>query len=324
MRRFLAAVSAVIVAFASASVAAEPSTGFPNQPVKLLVGYAAGGSVDIVAPSYARRLSELLGASVVIENRGGAGGGVAAQAVARSAPNGYTLYFAASPTFTILPAIQKAGFDPGSDFQPVGVVANYTNVLMVAADSPYRSVADLVAAAKANRGALSYGSAGNGASNHFSGLMLSEFAGVELLHVPFKGNAPAISEVMAGRLTMLFDLSSTAISQIKGGRLRALAVTSRERNPAFPDVPTMIESGYKDFEFSGWLGVLAPAGLPPGVLSRLVDANRRIVADPAFRAEMLDSGYEMARATEDAMPQRIVREGRMFTAMAKRLNVKLD
>ena len=309
------------IAVAGLAMPARAADAFPTQPIRLLVGYAPGGSVDIVARSYARRLAELLGQSVVVDNRGGASGSVAAQAVAKAPPNGYTLYFVASPTVTITPALQKTPFDPIKDFQPIGLVATYTNVLLVNNESRYQSVADLVRQARANPGSVTYGSSGRGSSNHLSGELLAEKAHVKLTHVPYKGNAPALVDLMAGRISLLFDLNTTAINQVTGGKMRALAVTSAERNPMFPDVPTMMEAGFKDFEFSGWLGVLGPAGLPKSVADTLVDANRKILADPAFRKEMAASGYGIPQSTPEGLAARIESEGRMFVELAKRANL---
>ena len=309
-----------------AGAGSAPVTGadFPTQPIRLMVGYAPGGSVDIVARVYAQRLGTILGQSVVVENRGGASGTIAAQAVVKAAPDGYTLYFVASPTVTITPALQKTAYDPIKDFQAIASVAIYTNVLLVNSGSPHKTVADVVKQARDQPGSVTYGSAGVGASNHLSGELLADKAGVKLTHVPYKGNAPAMTDLMAGRITLLFDLNTTAINQTKAGKVRALAVTSAERNPMFPEVPTMIESGYKDFEFNGWLGVLGPAGMSKLVVQTLATATQKILADPAFRAEMAASGYSIVESTPDALLARMAREGKMFTDLAQRANLRQE
>ncbi len=310
----------------SAGAGSAPAAGadFPTQPIRLMVGYAAGGSVDIVARSYAQRLGAILGQPVLVDNRGGASGTIAAQAVVKAVPDGYILYFVASPTVTITPALQKTAFDPLKDFQAIASVANYTNVLLVNSDSAYKSVADVVKQARAQPGSVTYGSAGVGASNHLSGELLADKAGVKLTHVPYKGNAPAMTDLIAGRISLLFDLNTTAFNQTKGGKVRALAVTSAERNPMFPEVPTMIESGYKDFEFTGWLGVLGPAGMAQPVVLTLATATQKILADAVFRAEMAASGYSISESTPDALLVRMAREGKMFAELVERANLRQE
>lgn len=322
MHRFL--VRGLCVMLLAGAGGASARADFPTQPIRLMVGYEAGGSVDIVARVYAQRLGALLGQSVIVDNRGGASGMIAARVVAKAVPNGYTLYFVASPTVTITPALQKTGYDPIKDFQAIASVVNYTNVMLVNSGSPYKTVADVVKQAREQPGSVTYGSAGVGSSNHLSGELLADKAGVKLTHVPYKGNAPAMVDLMADRITLLFDLNTTAINQIKGGKMRALAVTSAERNPMFPEVPTMIETGYKDFEFSGWLGVLGPAGMSKLVVQTLATATQKILADPAFRAEMAASGYSISESTPDALLTRMAREGKMFRDLAQRANLRQE
>ncbi|NYT62521.1 tripartite tricarboxylate transporter substrate binding protein [Alcaligenaceae bacterium] len=303
---------------------ASYATDFPVQPIRLMVGYSPGGSVDIVARAFAQKLGTLLKQSVVVENRGGASGTIAAQAVVKAAPDGYTLYFVASPTVTITPAITKTPFDPAKDFSPIGTVVDYTNVLLVNSESPYKTVADLIAQAKANPGSITYGSAGVGASNHLSGELLADKANVKLTHVPYKGNAPALTDLMAGRISVVFDLNTTARNQVNGGKVRALAVTSAVRNPMFPDVPTMMESGYKDFEFTGWLGLLGPAGTPAPVVQKLALATQSIAQDKDFMEQMAASGYVMSSGTPAQLSARMKREGDMFRDLAERANLRQE
>lgn len=312
-----------LCAMLCAGAGSAPAVGadFPTRPITLLVGYSAGGSVDIVARVYAQRLGTILSQPVVVENRGGAGGAIAAQAVANAAPNGYTLYFVASPTVTLTPAMQKTAYDPIKDFQAIASVVSYTQVLLVNSGSPYKTVADVVKQAREQPGSVSYGSAGVGALNHLAGERLAVDAGVKLTHVPYKGNAPAMTDLIAGRISLLFDVNTTAVNQTKGGKARALAVISAERNPMFPEVPTMIESGYKDFEFDPWFGVLGPAGTSKLVVQMLATATQKILADPAFRAGMAASGYSILESTPDALLARMAREGKMYTDLVQRANL---
>ena len=309
------------LSLAPLSLATAQST-YPNQPIRLMVGYSPGGSVDIVAREFAQHLGEAFKQSVVVENRGGASGTVAAQAVARSSPDGHTLYFVASPTVTITPAMQDLAFDPLKDFKSVASVVSYTNVMLVNAESPYKDIKALVADAKANPNKLTYGSAGVGASNHLSGELLEDHAGIEMTHVPYKGNAPAQGDLIANRITILFDLNTTAKSLVESGRVKALAVTSGERNPMFPDVQTMIEAGYPDFVFEGWLGILAPADTPDEVVAALSDATDKILANEAFRQRMQSSGYTIVESTPKQLHDRIAKEGEQFRDLVKRANLR--
>ena len=306
---------ALTLVFACA-VSFAQSTSFPNQPIKLVVGYSPGGSVDIVARKYGQKLGELLGQSVIIENKAGASGTLAANQVKNAPANGYTLYFVASPTISITPAVTNTSFDPIKDFAPVGSVVKYTNVLLVGQQSPFKSLKDLVDFGKKNPGVLTYASAGNGSSNHLSGVLLSKYAGVEMTHVPFKGNAPAMAELMANRVSILFDLNTTAVAQVQSGGVRALALTSPVRNKKLPDVPTMMELNYADFKFEGWIGLLAPAQTSPEIIAKLAEANHQVTHDAKFIADMENSGYDMDAVTTAELKQRISADYQFFKKLA--------
>ncbi len=308
-----------VLAFASltGAVAGHAEESYPSRPVELVLGYAAGGSADFVARAYAERLSKELGQSVVVINQGGASGAIAGERVSRAAPDGHTLNFVASPTMTLTPLVTKVPFDPIKDFQPVAPVVGYAQVLLVSAQSPFESLADLVNHAKKHPGELIFGSSGVGSLSFMAGKFLESKASIELTHVPYKGNGPALADVIGGHIAFLFDLPTTAIAQIKGGRVRALAVTSSSRNPMLPDVPTMKESGYPDFELTAWLGVLGPAKLPEKVLTKLVRASDRVTQEPTFRALMKESGYELFSESPEELRQRIAREHQVFERLFK-------
>lgn len=295
---------------------------YPSQPVKLLVGYAPGGSVDIVARDFSQRLSQELGQSVVVENRPGATGMIALQATANAVPDGYTLNFVASAGITLTPAIIETRIDPMTDFTPVSTVVDYTNILLVREDSPYKTVKDLVADAAKRPGELTYGSTGNGSSNHISGEILADKGDVKLSHVPYKGNAPAMMDMLAGRITMVFDLNTSAMGHVSSGKVRALAVTSSKRNPLFPEVPTMVEAGFEGYEFSGWVGLIGPAGMASEVVEKLAHATDNILNDAQFQERMLASGYTIMRSTPDEMRSIIKTEGEKFADLAVRYNLK--
>jgi len=283
--------------FALASAAATSAlaqTPAGSATLRLVVGYAAGGPVDIAARQFAPLLARELGRNVIVDNRPGVAGLLGADAVAKSAPDGATLYFGASPTLTISPHVMKtAAQDAARDLAPVSPVLTYANALVINKDQPIKTLQELIAHAKAHPGQLTYGSAGMGASNHLSGELFARQSGTQLTHVPYKGNAPAMSDVIGGQLTMMFDIVSTARNYVQSGRVRALAVTSRTRNPSLPDVPTMREAGLPGYEVIGWYGVYGPAGLSADQVKQLNAAVNRALGDEGLRKQWAEQGYEL-------------------------------
>ena len=296
------------LALASALVSMGGSWAQSSAPIRLLVGYAPGGPVDAAARLFAPVLSRELGQSVVVENRPGAGGVLAGDLVAKSPATGQVLFFGASPTLTISPHVLKSmPFDTLRDLQPLASILSYANVLVVNKDQPFRTVADLQAFARANPGKVSYGSAGMGGSNHLSGELFARRVGAQMTHVPYKGNAPAMTDVIGGQLTMMFDIIGTGRNYVISGRVRALAVTSRERNPSLPDVPTMRESGV-DFDVGGWYGLYGPPNMPAELVQRLNDATRRALAQEELRAKLVEQGYELWVGAPALLSERAARE----------------
>ena len=267
---------AATAAFTLVPLAQAQAPAFPKGPVTLVVPFPAGGPTDAMARVLALKLGERLGQQVVVDNKGGAGGSIAAEAVARAAPDGQTLFFGTTGTMAINPSLySKLRYDPVKDFAPVSLMATTMNVLVVNPEVPAKNLGDLVKLAKAKPNTVSYGSAGNGSSNHLSGELLRSSAAVQITHVPYKGSAPALVDLLGGRLTMMFDTVAQQTGNIAAGKVRALAVTGTKRSPLLPDVPTAQEAGLKDFDVTIWFGVLAPAGTPAPVIERL---NREIVA----------------------------------------------
>lgn len=249
---------------------------YPRQPVSLVVPFPAGGPTDAMARLLAQKLGERLGQQVVVDNRGGAGGTLAAEAVARARPDGYTLFFGTTGTLAINPSLYpKLRYDPVKDFVPVSLMATTMNVLVVHPGMQARSLGDLVKLAQAKPGDMTYASAGNGSSNHLSGELFKARAGIQITHVPYKGSAPALVDLFGGRVSMMFDTVAQQAPHIGAGKVRALAVTGPKRSPLLPGVPTAQEAGLKDFDVTIWFGVLAPAATPAPVVERL---NREIVA----------------------------------------------
>jgi tripartite-type tricarboxylate transporter receptor subunit TctC len=269
------------------------AAAFPDKPIRLIVPYPAGGGGDLMARAMGMRLGAELGQQIVIENRGGAGGALAAEAVARAVPDGYTMLFGTVGTQAINPAIYpNLRYDPLKDFAPISQTHIAPRVLMVRADLPAKNIEELMALAKKQPGVLSYGSAGSGSTGHLSGALFESLAGVDMLHVPYRGSSPVVIDLLAGRLDMTFDSVTAYDKHIKSGKVRVLGVTSKVRMSILPQTPTLSESGLVGFEVSNWLGVLAPAGTPKDVLATLHAALGRAMATPAIKEQLLALGIE--------------------------------
>ncbi len=268
--------------------------------VRLLVGYPAGGPVDQGARMVAPYLSKELGTTVVVENRPGANGGIAGDTVAKGAPDSATLWFAASPTITISPNVMvNMPFDPATQLTPLAPVVSYYNVLVINKDLPFKTMKDLVDFAKANPGKVTYGSAGVGGSNHLSGELLAERTGAKLLHVPYKGNAPAITDTIAGQVQMVLSGVPALVPHIQSGRLRAIAIGSLKRFPALPGVPTFDESGLKGYEATTWFGLMAPAKTPKDIINRLNVEVAKILASADIKEHFMAEGLEPMGGTPE-------------------------
>jgi tripartite-type tricarboxylate transporter receptor subunit TctC len=265
---------------------------YPVRPVKIVVGFAAGGPTDVIARILAADMTSSMGQSFVVENRPGANAIIATEAVAHSAPDGYTTLFSSLSLLVnaILPGT-KAKYDPFKDFAPVSNVAALPMVVVTAPGAPFNSMKELVDLAKAKPGELSYGTSGIGGSTHLAGAMLENMTGTKMINVPFKGNGPALAEVMAGRVTFMFYPVIGIAGQIAGGKLKAIAVGTAAPDPDFPSVPTMAQAGYAGLEVTApWVGMLVPAGTPAPVVSRLADEIRKSLAKPDIRAKMKEQG----------------------------------
>jgi tripartite-type tricarboxylate transporter receptor subunit TctC len=269
------------------------AAAFPDKPVRLIVPFPAGGAADIMARGMAERLGSEIGQQVIVDNRGGAGGAPAAEAAARAAPDGYTLFFGTMGTQAINPALYpRLRYDPVKDFAPISLTHITPRVLVVGPSLAVKDIAELVALAKRRPGALTYGSAGNGSSSHLAGALFEVLTGVRLVHVPYKGSAPLLVDVLAGRIDMTFDSYTVYEEHIKAGKVRPLGVTSKARMGALPQVPTIAEAGVRGYDVSNWLGVLAPAGTPKEVLSTLHAALGRAMATPALKQQLVRLGIE--------------------------------
>lgn len=286
----------VLLAWAAIAVgaqAAAPATNYPGRPVRLVVGQAAGGATDIVARSFARRLGEVLGQQFVIDNRAGAGGLIGTEIVAHANPDGYTLLLGTNGPIAISPSVMaKLPYQPLRDFAPVVLFSEVPYVLVVHPSVKATTVSEFIALAKAQPGKLQFGSSGQAGTPHLCSELFKVLAGVDILHVPYRGGAPAQVDLIAGRVQMYCAGFPSLMPHIKAGRVRALAVAAPERSTAMREVPTAAEAGLKGFEVSAWNGILAPAGTPPAIIERLVQATRIVMRRPDFEEELRGQGVE--------------------------------
>jgi len=287
--------TALAALLGACALSALPAFGdtYPDHALKLVVPFPAGGPTDIVARPYAQQLTALLKEAVVVDNRGGAGGSIGADVVAKSAPDGYTLLMGTVGTNAINGALYKhLAYDPVADFTPIALIASSPVALVVNAQSDIKSVADFIAKAKANPGKIPFGSAGNGTPGHLTGEMFSAAAGVKLQHIPYKGSAPAITDLLGNQIPVMFDPLQSVIPHVRSGKLRALAVSGTSRSSVLPDVPTFAEAGLQGLESRAWWAVFAPANLPPDVTAKLRAASAQVVRTPAFRDPLVAIGVQ--------------------------------
>ncbi|HZQ59989.1 MAG TPA: tripartite tricarboxylate transporter substrate binding protein [Casimicrobiaceae bacterium] len=267
---------------------------YPGKPIRLVVPFPAGGPTDMVARPLAQFLSERLKQQVIVDNRGGAGGGIGADVVAKSPPDGYTLLMATVGTHAINASLyKKLSYDPVKDFTPIALVAAAPVALVVHPSIKVDSVAEFLARAKAQPGAINFGTAGNGTPGHLTGEMFRAATGADLKHVPYKGSAPAISDLIGGQIQAMFDPLQSVLPQVQNGRIKLLAISSRTRSQAAPDVPTFAESGLKDFEATAWWGVFAPAHLSNDIANRLNAEINAVVQSEAFRQHLVPLGVQV-------------------------------
>jgi tripartite-type tricarboxylate transporter receptor subunit TctC len=312
-------VVALLCGFAGFLVSKTHAQDYPAKPVRLVVPYAAGGNADIWARTIGQKLSEAFRQSFVVENKPGANGGIGTDFVAKSAPDGYTLLAVASGPIVVNPVLYaKVPYDPIKDFAPVAQCVVYQYVLVVRAQAPFNSIADLMSAARAKPGALSYGSTGIGGGNHLAGELFALAALAQLTHVPYKGSAPALADLLGGQISFMFDTVITSVPHIHSGKLRAFAVSSAKRASSLPEVPTLQEAGIKGFDISQWQGVLAPAGTPRAIVERL---NAQIVkamhAPDVHQRIAVQGGNEIVTGTPEEFSALIKKELQQYARLIK-------
>ncbi|NBW46607.1 MAG: tripartite tricarboxylate transporter substrate binding protein BugE [Betaproteobacteria bacterium] len=320
IRRYcLMLVAAMAVSFASA-VSAQ---SFPAKPIKLVVPFAPGGSTDLVARMLAERMGPLLGQTVTVDNRGGAGGTLGADLVAKATPDGYTLLMGTVSTHGASPAIyRKIPYDPVKDFQPITNVMSVPSVFVVNPKMPAKSMRDFIAMAKAAPGRHTFASPGIGSLGHANVENFAHLAGIQLLHVPYKGAGPALNDALAGQVDALTDNLPSALPHIQAGRLRALALLSPQRSSLLPDVPTYRELGFEELSEGGWFGLMAPAGTPPAVVARLREAAHRAMEDASFKAQAEKIGGVSMANTPDEFAQQIKQALARYQRVARVANIQ--
>ncbi len=321
MKRVLQICMLCLATLCSAQALAQ---AWPSKPLRLVVPFPPGGPTDILGRAIGAKLGELLGQPVIIDNRGGAGGGIGADNVAKSPPDGYSLLLGTTGTHTINPNLySKLPYDPLKDFVPISLVVRYLNILVVNPNVPVKSVADLIALAKQKPGQVTFGSAGNGASNHLTGEMLAAMTGVKMQHVPYKGSGPALNDVIAGQIDFMFDQYSTVGPNIKAGRLRAIGIATRERHRLLPDVPAIIET-IPDFVVPLWYGLFAPAGTPRDVVNRLNAELTKVMKSPEINERMMTLGWDPVTNTPEEFTAQIKAESAVWADVVKKSGAKID
>jgi tripartite-type tricarboxylate transporter receptor subunit TctC len=318
------AIAALSLICLSLNAWAQSATNYPNQVIRLMVPWPAGGGVDTTARMIAEPLGKRLGQSIVIENRAGAGGNIGTDIAARSKPDGYNLLMGSiSPNAINVHLYPKLPFDLIKDFTPITFVSSLPIFLVVPVNSPIKSVADLLAMAKANPGKLTFGSAGVGSSQHLAAVQFMGATNVDMMHVPYKGTAPAEADLMAGHISVMFD-TATAIPFITGGKLKALAVMSKKRNPVLPNVPTFDEAGLPDLYASSWYGLMGPAGMPPTIVNKLNAELNEALRSPEVQKRMHDLGAEIGGGTPAEFANFIQSEIARYAEIVKRSGAKFE
>ncbi len=323
-RRLLTAALGTAAAALGAPLA-RAQAAYPARPIKLVVGFPPGGGIDFTARAIQPGLEAALGQPIVIEYKPGAGGVLAASDLARAAPDGYTLLVANTGPFAIAPYLQsKAPYDPVRQFTYIGQIAEAGYVVATRTDHPARDLKGFVDWARANAGKANYASGGIGSSTHLNGELLNGVAGLDLLHVPYKGSAPAVQDLIGGQTHLLIDAGTVLLPQVKGGRLKALAVTGNRRDPNLPDVPTVREQGYAGLEAAGFQGLVGPAGMPREIVDRLSSELLRVLAQPDVRARFAGAGSEVTPRTAAEFAAYVKAESEKWSGVIRTRKLQLD
>ena len=323
-RRTILKAAAAFGAFPICASAADTAGDWPRSPITLVVPFPPGGTTDLLGRIVANGLSQRLGQSVIVDNRVGASGAIGTQAVARSAPDGYTLVIDTIGTHALNPVLRKLPYDAVKDFQPVTEVASTPNVLLAAPDAPYQSVADVLAAARAEPGGLIFGSTSVGGSPHMSGELLEYLARIDMLHVAYNGGGPMLTDLLGGHIPLAFDNLPSAIAHIRAGKVRALAVTSTQRSQLLPEVPTMVEAGVPDYEVDAWFAVFAPAGTPMAIAEKVQSAVSATMKEVDVAKQLATLGAVPIASKPEELGARQLREIEKWRNVVAASEIKLD
>jgi tripartite-type tricarboxylate transporter receptor subunit TctC len=323
LKRWIGLTAVLALTLASAGASAQ---GYPTKPIRLVVPYPAGGPLDIMARAIGQKLTEAWKQPVVVDNRAGAGGNIGADFVAKSAPDGYTLLMGAVATHAINPSLySKIPYDPVKDFAPVALVAQVPNILVVNPAVPAKTVRELIDLARAKPGTLNFGSGSTGSTGHLAGELFNTMAGVKMVHIPYKGAAPATADLLGGQVQLMFDNLASALPNVKAGKLRALAVTTLARSPAIPELPTIAESGLPGFDLTTWFGLLVPAGTPPEIVARLNAEIVRALDAKDMRERLEKMGAEpLSNNTPERFAAFIRSEAAKYARVVKDSGAKVD
>jgi tripartite-type tricarboxylate transporter receptor subunit TctC len=325
MKKILTRIALAIGLTAMASSTfAQAATNYPARPIKIVVPFAPGGTTDMLARLVGQRLTQSWGQPVVIENKPGAGATLGADIVAKSAPDGYTLLMGAAHHTIAQQVYAKIPYHFDRDFAPITMVAMVPNMVVVNSEVPAKNIAEFIALAKTQPGKLNYGSAGAGTAHHLIGEMFKLRAGVDLVHVPYKGSSPAVADLLSGQVQLMFDTVTSGLPQVKAGKLRALAVTTAKRSSAMPDVPSLSETALPGFDVGTWFGLLAPAATPPAIVQKLNAEIVKIIQQPDVRKQMLEAGSEPMGNTSQQMAAQIKAELEAFEAVVKQIKLVVE
>ena len=322
MKKWLSAAMVCLSGFSIVGLAHAQS--WPTKQIKFIVPYPPGGGTDVIARIVQEPLSKELGQQVIIDNRGGAGGSIGSALAAQSPSDGYTVLFTLS-SHTINPSFYpKLPFDTEKDFSPVVTIASLPQILVANPNFPAKNVKELIEMAKAKRGSSSYASVGNGSPGHLAGAMMATDAGVDMVHIPYRGGGPAITDVIAGQVPLLWVSIPAAAQFVKSGKVKALAVSTLKRSAVFPDVPTMSESGFKDFEVDSWYAMFVPANTPKPIIERLNKAALKVLAQPEVKEKLLSQGAEAVGDTPNQLAEVVKKEIAKWKQVVKAANIKVD
>lgn len=315
-----------ILAACAVALLSQPAAAqtYPNKPIRVIVSAPAGGVLDVTARLIAPGLSGLLGQQLVIDNRGGAGGLIGAELAAKAIPDGYTLLISTPGALTILPHMRSVPYDTLRDFAPVGLISSGPFLLLSHPALPVKTLQDLLALARAQPGKLNYASSGNGVPNHLAMELLKSMTGVSITHVPYKGQAPAVTDLLAGQMNLMFNSIATMLPHVRSGRLRVLGIASSKRSPQFPDTPTIAEAGVPGFEADIWFGMLAPANTPRRIISRLNDVLVKVVRAPETRAQFEALGADPVGSSPEEFAAFIRKETEKYAKVVKLSGAKVD